>query len=258
MQQLYYPFGMPLQKVEQKDKTPKKIFVLGVYASAVHAEVKDNNGKTVARALAVASEPEIFWRGDNAAEIIRQISIADSRYTLSAPADRSMNGPSGQTLDEHYLQPLNVTRTDVWLSDLLPESRINGKQKAAIERLGLQTTIPDFSRAELNNGKRRNEILSELVASKAERLVLLGDDPIKYFLRYVADCKYDKLSDFGETPETYGQPVEMNIGGSNIQVVALCHPRQAGRLGASNPKWTNLHRHWIIQKTNQYKNNNQQ
>ena len=33
----YFPFGEQLQKVEQQDKTPKEFFVLGVYASAVHA-----------------------------------------------------------------------------------------------------------------------------------------------------------------------------------------------------------------------------
>ena len=40
-----YPFGSELQKVEQQDKSPKKVFVLGVYASAVHAKWKDINGK---------------------------------------------------------------------------------------------------------------------------------------------------------------------------------------------------------------------
>jgi len=32
-----YPFGSPLQRVIQADRTPKRVFVLGVYASAVHA-----------------------------------------------------------------------------------------------------------------------------------------------------------------------------------------------------------------------------
>jgi len=31
-----YPFGQPLIPVIQKDRGPKKAFVLGVYASAVH------------------------------------------------------------------------------------------------------------------------------------------------------------------------------------------------------------------------------
>jgi hypothetical protein len=33
-----FPFGEPLRVVAQQDRTPKKVFVLGVYASAVHAK----------------------------------------------------------------------------------------------------------------------------------------------------------------------------------------------------------------------------
>ena len=41
----------------------KKVFVLGVYASAVHARWK-KDGKVICQALAVASEPRIFWDGN--------------------------------------------------------------------------------------------------------------------------------------------------------------------------------------------------
>ena len=76
-QELYFPFGQPLKKVEQKDKTPKQAFVLGVYASAVHARWIDKNGKQKVSALAVANEPEIFWQGLNAEEIINGIYIPE-------------------------------------------------------------------------------------------------------------------------------------------------------------------------------------
>lgn len=33
----YYPFGEEVHCLAQQDRTPKKVFVLGVYASAVHA-----------------------------------------------------------------------------------------------------------------------------------------------------------------------------------------------------------------------------
>ena len=35
-----YPFGEELKPVIQQDRTPKMVFVLGVYASAVHAKWK--------------------------------------------------------------------------------------------------------------------------------------------------------------------------------------------------------------------------
>jgi hypothetical protein len=35
------PFGQPVRKVEQIDRSAKRVFVLGVYASAVHAKWLD-------------------------------------------------------------------------------------------------------------------------------------------------------------------------------------------------------------------------
>lgn len=58
-----FPFGQILKPLIQEVQTPKKVFVLGVYASAVHACWKKDN-KIIARALAVASEPRIFWQGN--------------------------------------------------------------------------------------------------------------------------------------------------------------------------------------------------
>ena len=57
----YYPFGETVHPLVQQDRTPKKVFVLGVYASAVHARWKQGN-KIICQALAVASEPRISRR----------------------------------------------------------------------------------------------------------------------------------------------------------------------------------------------------
>ena len=59
----HFPFGQELHPLVQEDTSPKKVFVLGVYASAVHARWK-KDGQIVCQALAVASEPRIFWDGD--------------------------------------------------------------------------------------------------------------------------------------------------------------------------------------------------
>lgn len=58
-----FPFGQVLHPLIQQDQTEKEIFVLGVYASAVHAKWKKDN-KTISQALAVASEPRILWDGN--------------------------------------------------------------------------------------------------------------------------------------------------------------------------------------------------
>lgn len=251
----YFPFGQELKKVEQKERTPKKAFVLGVYASAVHARWIDKNGKQKVSALAVASEPEIFWRGENAEAIIKYLRIPVDLGTLTVPIDIKLNGPSGRALDELFLKPLGLNRDNVWLCDLLPFSRVNENQYKAIQKnytddiiseYNLKpATVPLFDKKELNSSSRRTEILQELEESKAETLILLGDLPIYWFLRYF-DKRYSRLAQFGEKPETYGKPHPIRINGRTYNVIPLCHPRQAGRLGNSNTKWGVLHDSWVI------------
>ncbi len=254
----YFPFGQKLKKVEQKDRSPKKVFVLGVYASAAHARWIDKNGKQVVSALAVASEPEIFWTGENAEEIISEIKIPEQLGQLTAPTNKMLNGPSGRALDSLFLEPLGFDRKVAWLCDLLPESRVNEKQRDAInkhysdsiiKKFGLsEATIPDFDKTELNLKSRRDEILEELENSKAEILILLGDLPIKWFLRF-HDKRFSRLAQFGETESTYGRQHEIEINSKKYNVIPLCHPRQANRLGNSNAKWGKLHDNWIKEKT---------
>ncbi len=73
-----FPFGQPVQEVVQTDRTPKDVFVLGVYASAVHARWINTSKKTVVNALAVASEPYIFWRGEKANQSFRKLLFQKS------------------------------------------------------------------------------------------------------------------------------------------------------------------------------------
>lgn len=257
--QFYFPFGQPLKKVEQKDKSPKEAFVLGVYASAVHARWTDKNVKQKVSALAVASEPEIFWRGENAEEIINRIHIPCELGKLTLPTDKKLNGPSGRALDDKFLKPLNLTRGNTWLCDILPYSRVNENQRNAIEKHYTKelveiynlskATIPIFDKNELNDNKRREEILEELEQSKAQKLILLGDLPIKWFLNF-HDNKFKSLSQFGDTAEEYGKGREIKINNRIYNVIALCHPRQADRLGSSSTKWGQLHDEWIKTKTN--------
>lgn len=249
----YFPFGKQLKKVQQKDRTPKKVFVLGVYASAVHAKWTDINGKQLVSAFAVASEPDIFWTGDNAEQIVSSINFPEQLGKLTVPTNKNLNGPSGRALDNLFLKPLNLDRKSTWLCDLLPESRVNEKQRVAIdkhysadliEKYNLPLpTVPNFDKAELNSELRRKEILEELEESQAETLILLGDLPIYWFLRFY-NKEYSKLSQFGDTNETYGGEHEIQINNKTYKVIPLCHPRQADRLGSSNEKWGQLHDNW--------------
>ena len=255
-----FPFGQPLVKVHQTDTaTNKKVFVLGVYASAVHAKWIGADNKEKVKALAVASEPYIFWHGFNAQEMINSINIPKELGRLEVPSDKSLNGPSSIALDNLFLVPLGFERKDAWLCDLLPESRVNPSQRKAIdlhytpsliEQYGLApASIPDFDESEIerNAEQRKLEILAELEASGANTVVLLGDMPIRWFLNGF-DKQYSKLSQFGNTKDTYGQKHPIEINNKMYDVIPLCHPRNAAKLGTYSQIWADLHDNWV--KTN--------
>jgi len=246
-----FPFGQPVQNIVQTDRSSKNVFILGVYASAVHARWINPNGNTLVNALAVASEPYIFWRGENANSIIEKIDIPPEVGKL-VPANLTLNGPSGNALDNLILNPLGLERNDVWLCDLVPHSCINPAQKNAIEReyspISLKFGLPNPSVPPLPNPitdeKRRREIEDELFESNATILILLGDLPIAWFL-FIHDKRWRKLADF----ETYGQLHKTKIRERSIRILPLAHPRQIAKLGVSSSFWYETHQEWIRRTT---------
>ena len=246
-----YPFGEIVQPLVQKDRTAKQVFVLGVYASAVHARWK-KDGQIICQALAVASEPRIFWDGnlEEAKQIIASVKIPAELGTLE-PAGRQLNGPSAKVLDENILAPLGYTREDAWLCDCLPETRINPSQAKVIkerynplmELYGLNpVTIPNRPSAFCDK-KRAAEITEELMQSEACTLVLLGDIPIAQYLKKVADVPYSTLGEYVDL-YGYGNATETVINGKIIKVLPLAHPRQIGALGAHSERWHQMHKAW--------------
>ena len=249
----YYPFGETVKPLVQQDRSPKKVFVLGVYASAVHARwMKPGQKRPVCTALAVASEPRIFWDGnpEEAKEIINRINFPKELGMLE-PADPKFNGPSAKVLDEHILAPLGFTRKDAWLCDLLPETRLNDNQWNFIKKTydgyraqyGLnEVTIPKRP-SKFCDGERCKEIIAEIEESKAGLLVLLGDIPIKQFLNAVADVDYKSLLSYKEL-YGYGKVTEAVINGKGYKILPLAHPRQIGALGSHSSEWYDAHQEW--------------
>lgn len=246
-----YPFGSPLRVVAQADRTPKRVFVLGVYASAVHAKWTGPDGRVRVKALAVASEPTIFWDGSGAGEIIARVPVPAGAGQLVAAADR-FNGPSGRTLDEEILEPLRLRRADAWLCDLVPHTCLNPSQAKAIAReyvpLMKKLALPpvDLPRVQkkLADDARRAEVLEEIAAARPDVLVLLGDEPIRHFLAVLLSGRRRRLSDFGKAPATYGRLHDVRIGGRVLRVLPLAHPRQIGGLGTHSTEWRSLHASW--------------
>jgi len=245
-----FPFGEPLRIVRQEDRSPKRIFVLGVYASAVHARWVNPLGKVFVKALAVASEPCIFWNGEDAAAIISKIKVPEPAGRLES-ADLSFNGPSGRALDEDVLKPLGLTRSDAWLSDLVPHSCFNSGQQKAVrtkytpmaKKFGLPiSTIEPVPKVLADDGRRR-DILDELLEAGSDLLITLGDQPLKWFTSPLAKTQ-NRLTEFGKSDDTYGRLHSIEIDGHRFQLLPIAHPRQMRRLGPSDSEWARIYRHW--------------
>ena len=246
----YFPFGQKLHKVVQEDTSPKNVFILGVYGSAVHAKW-ENNGKTICKALAVASEPHIFWDGneEEAKKIIESIKIPPELGKLELA--KSFNGPSGRILDENILAPLNFSRNDVWLCDCLPHALLNQSQykvilqkyNPLIEKYGLNpVTIPKKTSIFCDEN-RIQEITDELMKSDAKLLITLGNIPIEQYLKEVSDFSFSDLSTYVDS-RGYGTITETIINGKKIKILPLTHPRQIGGLGTHSQLWRSRHKEW--------------
>jgi len=246
-----FPFGQPVMEVVQRDRSPKSVFILGVYGSAVHARWEGADGKTLVKALAVASEPEIFWDGKEAEKIIETIRIPAGVGRLLPLEDKRLNGPSGNTLDKCILEDLGLNRNQVWLCDLIPYSRMNSRQKTAVDRaykplinlFHLPKPNLELADEKYDYNGRLEGVAAEFKASGARTLILLGDQPIRHFL-YPVLHQQRKLSDFGDAASLYGRLHPVNLFGNDINVLPLAHPRQIAGLGQSSPKWQRYHTKW--------------
>ena len=244
-----FPFGRSVERVIQADRRPKRVFVLGVYASAVHARWIDEKGATLVRALGVASEPCIFWAGQGAQDIVATIDVPPGAGRLVRAA-ASLNGPSGRSIDDHFLAPLGLTREHAWLCDLVPHSCMNRGQAAAIdqhykpriEEFGLPCVNWPRPPGTLADAARRDEIAAELRASQAEIVITLGDQPLRWFA--MVGCK-GALRAFGRDPQSYGRLRDTVIDGRKAQLLPLVHPRQAAGLGGHSARWKALHAAWM-------------
>jgi hypothetical protein len=251
----HFPFGAPASSVRQAPLPAASVFVLGVYASAVHAKWLNPDGSIRVKALAVSSEPDIFWRGEGGPEIISGIYVPPEAGRLVPPAG-NLNGPSGRWLDSLYLRPLGLTRLNVWLCDLLPESRQNDAQARAVkrhyeplrERLGLpRVSIPPVPR-QFACGQRVAQIVEELLSSGATTLLTLGDKPLHEFVGKLRLLDKASISAFGRTEAKYGRRHPFTLRGRRFDLLPLVHPRQAAGLGRHDPALATLHAAWMRQQ----------
>jgi hypothetical protein len=221
----------------------KEVFVLGVYASAVHARwtamedclQRAGGGERAAHLLG--------WQRRRGLAYPQRHKNPEGVGELVLPM-ASLNGPSAKALDERILAPLGLTRQDAWLCDLLPESRLNPNQlkviaeryNPLIERYGLNPVTVPPEDGIFCDDVRRKEITAEIHKSKAEMLILLGDMPIRQYLRHVEKVNFSNLREYTQR-YGYGAPLPVEIASRKLNLLPLAHPRQISQLGRSSISW---------------------
>jgi hypothetical protein len=244
-----FPFGRAVKPVVPVARGHRRVFVLGVYPSAVHAAWTEPDGSRWP-ALAIDNEPEPFWTGVGAEELVGAVAReVPKEVGHLEPAAHEHNGASGIALDELYLRrlgPDGMDRRDCWITDIVQSYLANEGQLARIaasyekwveaglvppanlaRRHGLLSTLPPG---------REESLRSELEEASPDLVVTLGAEPLR--------C----LGLGGLDRTTYGSVSDASILGLRVRLLPLVHPRQAGRLGKSSPEWEAVHREWLETK----------
>jgi len=247
------PFGNRIVRVIQKDKSSKRVFIIGVYGSTIKANFISKKLKTKIRFLPVDNEPEPFWSGNNqdAQTIISKIKIPKDLGELNVEPGNS-NGMLGRTLDKYYLSPLKLKREDVWLCNLIPHLIVNKKERKALKNYNKYHTELDLPKAEIPvksdkwnffTRKRRREVIEEIFKSRAEIIVTLGQQPLKWFINEFKPNAYKLLN-----AEDYGMIKDFNLEAVKLKLVPLFHPKQILKHWDSKSNIGLIHYDWMKNK----------
>lgn len=248
-----YPFGEAILKIRQLGSGDKAAFILGFYGCTVHAKWTSASGGILIEDLPVASEPELFWTGENGEEIIARVDVPIELGKLT-PSESNANGRLGKIFIHDYLEPLQLSRTEVWLCNLVPYSQVYLSERLDIAEVYMPLcekhclpvpNIPDFKTAEFRDSDRILEVLQELDKANSDLIITLGDEPLKYFIRKVSDCGKKSIKDFLNDGTSYGTKVPIKIHGKSYDLLPLCHPRQTEGITKRAREWKQIHKDWM-------------
>ena len=131
---------------EQADRGPKRVFVLGVQARAVHARWCDWR-KADRQGCGGGLPPCVFWCGDGWKRFSRESHVPPQAGYREPPAG-NLDGPSRKSIDEHSLRPFELTWAEETCNDHRAACAIARKSVQAVpeaDRFGQQEENPNES-----------------------------------------------------------------------------------------------------------------
>jgi hypothetical protein len=253
-----FPFGAHVLRRSPSASTPRLLFVLGAYPSAVHVQwTPPGAGKTV-RALPVDNEPEPFWEGSDEVEVVaewkRKVRFDENQWGRVEPTGK-LNGSSGVALAHDFLAPLGVVRNDVWITDVLDTYRAS---EGAEERIA--DTYAHFAVAakappaglahhpsedaivqEGLEQPQRQRLMAEIEKAQPKVIVTLGNAALRVLRTLLAKDGGSVAPAALSAGRDYGKAVSLRLGGRSVVWLPLAHPAAVRTI----PAFGTVHRAWI-------------
>lgn len=241
-----FPFGRPLLPRVPSDG-PKRCFLLGAYPSALHIRwTPPLGGGRRVQALAVDNEPEPFWNGSNESERVdawRKGVGWNESFGDAAPA-AELNGSSGRAVEEGWLTPLGLDRSEVWLTDCLDTYHLSEPMAKAIDSVYTPfAQAHDLPAAELPRhpdeevivrGAQNERLRAELAAAQPEILITLGNAALRVMRSLTGTAGPTSLV----RDANYGSRLSTKLDGRSVTWYALVHP------GQPREDWKSAHAVW--------------
>ncbi len=166
---------------------------------------------------------------------VRDVPVDDHQYPFSdesySDGSRIRTVKSGTELTEHYLQPLGISRSDCWITDLVkvflfkPGHVNKYKELGFAEPLALRSHFRKFA------VKSMPYLGEEVRLANPKVILLLGTDVIRAVLGVSLNNAITLIK-----PET----ITREFNGKNHTCFALPHPGIIMRNTAGGMKWKNI------------------
>ncbi len=142
------------------------------------------------------------------------------------------NTISGKALEEHYINPLGLTRKDVWITDLFkcryPKQVYREKQKN-------DSLIQDVAQTCTNLW-----LIQEIKIAKPKVIVTLSDKQVFQRLR-----KIFNLSIPSKFSDVVGKPHKISIDGFKTILFPMIHPDISRPMGDGDNRKKNSRQKWV-------------
>jgi hypothetical protein len=243
-----YPFGRPVTPRAPSASTPKPLFVLGAYPSAVHVEWHAPAPYSRVQAIAVDDEPSPFWDGADQVVVVEQwkAAIGFEKGWGAASANARFNGPCGQKLANNLFGPLHVPVTDAWITDCLDTYRGSegGSRRimdtynpwACSAGLPAASIAPHPSEGAIVRealAEHRRRLLDELATARPELIVTLGNAALRIMRELVEPTDAPRTLAI----ESYGRECRARVRGQLVRWLPLAHPATPARYVAAHSEW---------------------